>query len=88
MGSGVVVIGSPDFSFETTTGAVEMNIVLPSGVGGSIEADVGTGSVDIDAPGWTEITSKHYESSDYDTASQTVTIVVQTGTGAVEADIS
>ncbi|MHA2041871.1 MAG: hypothetical protein ACW975_08410 [Candidatus Thorarchaeota archaeon] len=88
MGSGVVVIGSPDFNFETTTGTIDLNIVLPSGIGGSIEAAVGTGSVDIDAPGWTEITSNHYESSDYDTASQTVTVVVQTGTGVVDAHIS
>ena len=88
MVSGVVVIGSPDFNFETTTGAIDLNIVLPSGIGGSIEAAVGTGSVDIDAPGWTEITSNHYESSDYDTASQTVTVVVETGTGTVDAHIS
>jgi hypothetical protein len=88
MSSGVAVIGSPDFSFETTTGAIDLNVVLPSGIGGSIEAAVGTGSVDIDAPGWTEITSNHFESSDYDTASQTVTVVVQTDTGAVDAHIS
>ena len=88
MGSGAVVIGSPDFNFETTTGSVELNIALPTGIGGSIEASVGTGSVEIDAPGWTEITSSHYESSDYDTASQKVTVVVQTGTGAVDAHIS
>ncbi|MHA1924689.1 MAG: hypothetical protein ACXABV_14515 [Candidatus Thorarchaeota archaeon] len=88
MANGVVILGSPDFNLETTTGAVDLNIVLPTGIGGSIEAAVGTGSIDIDAPGWTEITSNHYESTDYDTASQTVTVVVQTGTGAVEAHIS
>jgi hypothetical protein len=88
MGSGVVIVGSPDFNFETTTGAIDLNIVLPLGIGGSIEAAAGTGSVDIDAPGWTEITSIHYESTDYDTASQTVTVVAQSGTGAVEAHIS
>jgi hypothetical protein len=88
MSSSVVIIGSPDFSFETTTGAIDLNVVLPSGIGGSIEASVGTGSVDIDAPGWDEITSRHYESDDYDTASQTVTVVIETGTGAVDAHIS
>jgi hypothetical protein len=88
IGSGVVIFGSPDFNFETTTGAVDLNIVIPSGIGGSIEAAVGTGSVDIDAPGWTEITSNHYESSDYDTAIQRVTVVVQTGTGTVDVHIS
>ncbi|MHA2313008.1 MAG: hypothetical protein ACXADF_16085 [Candidatus Thorarchaeota archaeon] len=88
VGSGVVIIGSPDFSFETTTGAIDLNIVLPTGVGGSIEGAVGTGIIDIDAPGWTEITSSHYESTDFDTADQTVTVVVQTGTGFVDAHIS
>ncbi|MFW9966711.1 MAG: hypothetical protein ACFFEA_06105 [Candidatus Thorarchaeota archaeon] len=88
MGSGVVIVGSPDFNFETTTGAIDLNIALPAGIGGSIEAAAGTGSVDIDAPGWTEITSNHYESIDYDTASQTVTVVIQSGSGAVEAHIN
>jgi hypothetical protein len=88
MGNGVTVLGSPDFSFETTTGTIDLNIVLPTGIGGSIEAAVGTGSVDIDAPGWTEITSRHFESADYDTASQTVTVVVETGTGTVDAHIN
>ncbi|MFW9804818.1 MAG: hypothetical protein ACFFFC_19335, partial [Candidatus Thorarchaeota archaeon] len=72
----------------TTTGTIDLNIVLPTGIGGSIEASVGTGSVEIDAPGWTAITSTHYESSDYDTASQTVTVVVQGATGALDAHIS
>ncbi|MFW9862883.1 MAG: hypothetical protein ACFFEX_08780 [Candidatus Thorarchaeota archaeon] len=88
MGNGVAVLGSPDFNFETTTGTIDLNIVLPTGIGGSIEASVGTGSVEIDAPGWTAITSTHYESSDYDTASQTVTVVVQGATGALDAHIS
>ncbi len=87
MGSGVILAGSPDFNLETTTGDIDQNIVLPSGIGGSIEADARTGSTDIDAPGWTQITSDHYESTDYDTASQTVTVVIQTDTGSVEAHI-
>lgn len=88
MGSGVVIIQSPDFNLETDTGLIDFTAALPEGIGGSIEADVGIGSVDIDAPGWTMITSSHYESADYDTADQTVTVVIQTNTGVVNAHIS
>jgi hypothetical protein len=88
LGSGVVIMGNPDFNFETTTGMVDLNVALPSGIGGSIEAAAGTGIVEIDAPGWTQITSNHYESDDYDTASQTVTVVIQSDTGSIEAHIS
>jgi hypothetical protein len=42
----------------------------------------------IDAPGWTEITSNHYESSDYDTADQKVTVVAQSNTSSIYAHIS
>jgi hypothetical protein len=88
MGSGVSVFGSPDFAFESTTGEVNLIITLPVGIGGSIEGAVAFGTVDIDAPGWTEVPSSHYESSDYDTADQKVTVVAQSDTGTIEAHIS
>ncbi|UCH04087.1 MAG: hypothetical protein JSW05_10955 [Candidatus Thorarchaeota archaeon] len=88
MGSGVSVFGSPDFAFESTAGLVDLIINLPVGIGGSIEGAVAFGTVDIDAPGWTEVTSNHYESSDYDTADQKITVVAQSNTGTIEAHIS
>ena len=88
MGSGLSISGSPDFAFESTAGLVDLIINLPVGIGGSIEGAVAFGTVDIDAPGWTEVTSNHYESNDYDTAEQKVTVVAQSNTGTIEAHIS
>ncbi|RDE16773.1 MAG: hypothetical protein C4K48_01030 [Candidatus Thorarchaeota archaeon] len=80
-----VLLGSPTFDLQTTTGGISIVADLPSGVGGSIECATSLGSVSITAAGWTEITSNHYETTDYDTASQTLTIVAQTGLGGVSA---
>jgi hypothetical protein len=81
----VVLLGNATFDLDTTTGGVKVVVDLPSGIGGSVEAAVGVGGVDITALGWTEITSNHYETSDYDTASQTLTVVIETTTGGITA---
>ena len=78
-------MGSPIFDIQTTTGGISIDVDLPSGIGGSIECAVITGGVDITATGWTQITSNHYETSDYDTASQTLTVVAETTTGGINA---
>jgi predicted membrane protein len=70
---------------ETTTGGVSVIVDVPTGIGASVEAAVGVGSADITATGWTEITSNHYETSDYDTASQTLTVVIETNVGGITA---
>jgi len=81
----VVLLGNATFNLDTTTGGVSVVVDVPSGVGGSVECAVTTGSVDITAAGWTQITSNHYESSDYDTASQTLTVIIETTTGGISA---
>ncbi|MHA2395813.1 MAG: hypothetical protein ACXAC0_03850 [Candidatus Thorarchaeota archaeon] len=81
----VVLLGNATFDLDATTGGITVVVDLPTGVGGSVEAAVGLGGVDITATGWTQITSNHYESSDYDTASQTLTVVIETTTGGVSA---
>ena len=81
----VALLGSPTFDLSATTGGISIIADLPTDVGGSIECAVGTGAVDITATGWTMITANHYETSDYDTALQTLTIVAQTTVGAVDA---
>jgi hypothetical protein len=80
-----VLLGNATFDLDATTGGVNVIVDLPTGIGGSVEAAVGTGGVDITALGWTEITSNHYETSDYDTASQTLTVVIETTTGGITA---
>ncbi|MHA1768548.1 MAG: hypothetical protein ACTSV3_01710 [Candidatus Thorarchaeota archaeon] len=53
-----------------------------------MECAVAVGSVDITAPTWTAISSNHYETSDYETASQALTIMAQAATGGVTAILS
>ncbi|MBY8997907.1 MAG: hypothetical protein KGD60_09255 [Candidatus Thorarchaeota archaeon] len=81
----VVLLGNATFDLDSTTGGVSVVVDVPTGIGGSVEAAVGTGGVDITATGWTEITSNHYETSDYDTASQTLTVIIETTTGGITA---
>jgi hypothetical protein len=85
MADDTVLLGSPTFDLQTTTGGISVIADLPSGVGGSIECATSLGSVSITAAGWTEITSKHYETTDYDTASQTLTIIAETNLGGISA---
>jgi hypothetical protein len=85
MTDAVVLLGNATFDLDTTTGGVSVVVDVPTGIGGSVECAVGIGSATITAVGWTEITSNHYETSDYDTASQTLTVVIETGTGGVTA---
>jgi hypothetical protein len=85
MSDDAVLLGSPTFDLETTTGGISIVADLPTGVGGSIECVSSLGGVHITATGWTQITSNHYETTDYDTASQTLTIVVEATTGGISA---
>ena len=80
-----VLLGSPTFDLETSTGGISIIAGLPSGVGGSIDCDTSLGSISVTAPGWTETFSDHYETTDYDTASQTLTIVAETSLGSISA---
>jgi len=82
-----VLLGNTTFDVSATTGGINIVVDLPTGAGGSIECAAGVGAVDITATGWTEITANHYETTNYDTASQTLTIVAQTTTGGINAII-
>lgn len=85
MSDAVVLIGSPTFDFEATAGGISIVADLPSGVGGSIECASMSGGVDITAVGWTEITSNHYETTDYSTAPQSLTIIAEATAGGISA---
>ena len=83
----IEISGSPDFNLKATTGSITVTADIPAGIGGSIEGSSSTGTVSITAPSWDEITPSHYESSDYDTASQKVTIVLVATAGTISATI-
>ena len=83
----IEISGSPDFYLQAAAGSITVTADLPTGIGGSIEGSSSAGTVSITAPSWDEITPSHYESTDYDTASQKVTIVLVTTTGTISATI-
>jgi hypothetical protein len=88
MSDAVVLIGSPTFNLEATAGGIDLIVDLPPTVGGSIECTATYGGVNIDALGWTEVTSTHYETSDYGTASQSLTISVDVESGGISATLT
>jgi len=79
----VVVNGDVEFNLLPGVGAINVVTDFPTDVGGSFDATTSIGSIEVIAPGWTETTSDHYETDDYDTASSTVTITAITNTGTI-----
>jgi hypothetical protein len=88
MSDDVSLLGNATFDLTTTTGGIDLVVDYPTDVGGSIEGAASVGGVDITAVGWTMVTANHYETSDYDTASQTLTIIAQTTTGGINAIVT
>jgi hypothetical protein len=80
-----VLLGSPDFEIEASAGGISLTIDLPAGIGGSLVCYATTGGVDITATGWNRINSNHYKTSDYDTATQALTIVAECSAGGISA---
>ncbi|MFW9919934.1 MAG: hypothetical protein ACFFED_10060 [Candidatus Thorarchaeota archaeon] len=83
----VVIEGDITFDLHTSTGAIALAVDLPTGVGGHFIGSTGTGSVDVTPVGWSVVIPNVYETSDYDTATDTVTITATTGTGSVAATL-
>ncbi|MHA1480797.1 MAG: LiaF domain-containing protein [Candidatus Thorarchaeota archaeon] len=88
MTSTVTLTGNVTFDLGTTTGGIDVVIALPSGVGGSFTGTSTVGGVDVNETGWDLVSTNHYETSDYDTASQTLTIITSVTTGAIGAVLS
>lgn len=88
MSSSATILGNATFDLTTVTGGINVIAGYPTGIGGSIECAVGVGGVDITAIGWTQITANHYETSDYDTAAQTLTIIAETTTGGIDVTVT
>ncbi|MHA1199049.1 MAG: zinc-ribbon domain-containing protein [Candidatus Heimdallarchaeaceae archaeon] len=63
---------------DTGTGSIDVDITLDASIGLSVTAYVGTGSTDIFG------SESDYESPNYDTADNTYSLVLDTGTGSVE----
>ncbi len=88
MTNDVTLIGNVDFDLTTNTGSVTAVIILPDDVGADFSAELGVGSIVVNAPTWDKVTSTHYQSDDYGDAPQNLDIVVETSVGSVTATLS
>lgn len=88
MTNDAVVNGAADFTLEATTGSIIISIDLPTNVGGQFSAEVTTGNVDVSPTGWSSVGTNVYETSDYNTATNTVSISATTATGQITATLS
>jgi hypothetical protein len=84
----VVVSGSAPIDLRATTGGITLNVDLPSSAGGSFVGSSSLGGVHVNTASWTQIAQNHYETANYHTASDTVTIVATTSTGGMSANLS
>ena len=66
-------------------GSIEVVMGLPSDIGGSFTGSIDTGDIDIVSFGWTEVTETHYETTNFLTASDLVTMNAEIGTGSILA---
>ncbi|MHA1882402.1 MAG: hypothetical protein ACTSUO_05095 [Candidatus Thorarchaeota archaeon] len=85
MTDAATLTGDAAFDLDTTTGGINIIVDLQSGIGGSFIGASTVGSIDITPSGWTEISAGNYETSDYDTASQTLAITANVVTGSISA---
>jgi hypothetical protein len=84
----IVVNGSVPVDLHTDAGGITVNVGLPTGVGGSFVGSVSAGGISVNAPSWTKIAQNHYETSNYSTASDKVTITAATSAGGISANLS
>ncbi|TFG33864.1 hypothetical protein EU527_06435 [Candidatus Thorarchaeota archaeon] len=85
MTDAAILFGNSTFDIKATTGGISIVVDLPTALGGSFEGASTTGGVSITAPGWTQVTSGYYETSNYNTANQLLTIIAETSTGGIVA---
>jgi hypothetical protein len=83
----IVVTGDVPVDLHTAAGGISVNVGLPTGVGGSFDATVTAGGVTVNAPSWTHVTQNHYETANYNTASDKLTIMASTNAGGISANL-
>jgi hypothetical protein len=88
MTDNVVINGAVTFTLEATTGSITLNIDLPTGVGGRFGGAASTGSVHVTPNGWSSVGTDTYETSDFNTATDNVTMSATTTTGSITASLS
>jgi len=78
--------GAAGLGVTAETGAGDVNVTVPNGVAARIHATTGLGKVIVD-PQFGQTTGNTYESSDYDSAANTVELTLHSGAGNVIVNI-
>ena len=84
-GDGAYFATNNTIDLDVGVGSIEVVVGLPSDIGGSFTGSIDTGDIDIVSFGWTEVTDTHYETPNFQTASDLVTINAEIGTGSILA---
>lgn len=79
--------GDVTFDLDVTTGDIDVLIDLNSSYGGDYRGLTSVGTADVTDSGWDEIGTGHYQTSNYYTASQTLTITADVTTGDLDATL-
>jgi len=78
----ITLDGNVTVDLDLDVGSVDLVIGLPTNIGGRVTGFTSTGDFDIFSFGWDEIAAYRYETTNYSTASQTVTFTSELGTGS------
>jgi hypothetical protein len=87
MNSQMILYGNASFELEAESGGMDIDISLPLGVGGCFHPIVGSGEIDISS-NWGVVINSVYYTTNYETASKTVTITADVGSGGMNANLS
>jgi predicted membrane protein len=84
-----VISNDINVNLQVTTGGITTNVTLPAGVGGSFDASARLGGVTVSPHGtWAQTSGHHYQTPDYGTAENAVTITAETAIGGITADLA
>ena len=78
--------GNITVNLETNIGSINVDVQLPLGVSGNFSGTTNIGDVNISAISpWSEVNSNHYETMDYGSTTNSITIDATTNVGAIDA---
>lgn len=87
MDSQISLNGNTTFDLEVGSGGMDIDISIPLGIDGCFQPTVGSGDINISST-WGVVINSVYYTTNYGTASQTVTVTAIVGSGGLIASLS
>ncbi|MFX1491430.1 MAG: hypothetical protein ACFFBX_04505 [Promethearchaeota archaeon] len=89
LSSTATINGNVTVTLVTSAGGIDVDVQLPSSVSGSFLGTTNLGSVNINAVNpWSQVTANNYETTDFGSTTNSMTIDATTNIGAVSANLS